>query len=62
MYTELERKYHSIKNGVCQFIMTIFVDKEEDVPEPKENWMPGSVCQISNPHKYLTLNHEGEWE
>lgn len=62
-YTITSKKYHSFTDGKSTFIVTIVVDKETDIPEPpKDEWAPGSMCQIAGTHQYKVLNNERKWE
>lgn len=57
-----EYEFKKLKNGRSMFIVHLVADTEEDIPEPQEDWLPGSIVQIADPHGYRVLNHEGEWK
>lgn len=58
----IEQNFKDLLDGRSMFIVYLLADTEEDIPEPQEDWMPGSTVQIADPHGYRVLNHEREWK
>ncbi len=58
----MEQEFKEFRNGISMFIVHLVADTEEYIPEPQENWLPGSTVQIAEPHGYRVLNHDGVWK
>ena len=60
-YTITSKKTHRFRGDGYTYIVTIIVDKVENIPEPKDDWEAGSMCIIANSHDYRWLNRERKW-
>lgn len=60
-YTPLEQHPVRFVSGVQLVRVVILVDTEADIPEPHNDWNPGSICMIANTHNFKVLNLEREW-
>ena len=60
-YTTLEQHPVRSVSGVQLVRVVILVDAESDIPEPHNDWNPGSICMIANTHNFKVLNLEREW-
>jgi len=60
-YTILEQHPVRFVSGVQIVRVVILVDAESDIPEPLNDWNPGSICMIANTHNFKVLNLEREW-
>ena len=57
-----EQNFKGFRDGKSMFIVHLIADTVDDIPEPQENWLPGSTVQVAEPHGYRVLNHEGAWK
>ena len=49
------------KDGKIFQEVEIYVDTSSDIPEPKPEWVAGSVCVIMDTQKVKFLSNGGEW-
>lgn len=57
-----EQEVKEFRDGRSMFVVHLIADTAADIPEPQENWLPGSTVQIADPHGYRVLDHEGVWK
>lgn len=60
-YTLMESTFIRYEGETSKFRVTIMVDTESKIPQPKPEWVAGSTCMIADTHTYKILNREREW-
>ena len=60
-YTLMDSTFIRYDGETSRLRVTIMVDTESKIPQPKPEWAVGSICVIADTHTYKILNNEREW-